>query len=126
MTINQSILGGMATQRAQALSVPDSASADMIDLSGEFLSSATTPALRAEAVHAIEHHLCDHYTRRPGLATLCRTVASSLSAADVPLEENLVTIAVACLRRALSPYARWQPGKMSIFPPQRRRSTGPG
>ncbi len=92
MTNYQSILGRMTAQRAYALSTPDSSSAAIIDLSGEFLNSATTSALRSETVYAIEHHLCDHYTRRPGIATLCRSVASSLSAADVPLDENLVTI----------------------------------
>lgn len=92
MTNHQSILGRMTAQRAHTLPTPDSSSAAIIDLSGEFVTSATTSALRAQTVHAIEHHLCDHYTRRPGIVTLCRTVASSLSAAGVPLDENLVTI----------------------------------
>ncbi len=92
MTMTQTVLGGMAAQRARSLAPALELPAAAIDLSGEFPSSSTAPALRESTIHAIEQHLCDHYTRRPGIAPLCRAVASSLVAAGVPLDENLVTI----------------------------------
>jgi len=87
-----SILGGMAAQRARILPPVPDPRADVIDLGGEFPGGSTSPALRESAIDAVEHHLCDHYTRRPGIAPLCRAVASSLSAAGAPVDENLVTI----------------------------------
>ena len=70
--MTHSILGGMAAQRARVLSPVLEAPPGAIDLSGEFPSSSTSPALRESAIDAVEHHLCDHYTRRPGIAPLCR------------------------------------------------------
>lgn len=92
MTMAASILGGMAAQRARILPPAPDPRADVIDLSGEFPGGSTSPALRESAIDAIEQHLCDHYTRRPGIAPLCRAVASSLNASGVPLDENQVTI----------------------------------
>ena len=92
MTMTHSILGGMAAQRARSLAPSSEWSATLIDLSGEFPGGSTSPALRASTIDAIEHHLCDHYTRRPGIAPLCRAVALSLTAAGAPIDENLVTI----------------------------------
>ena len=120
--MSHTVLGKMAAQRALSLPTPDpsgnmpsapittkiatpgiaprpsplapifTSGETAIDLGGEFPSSSTSPALRKSTIDAIEHHLCDHYTRRPGIAPLCRAVASSLTAAGVPLDENLVTI----------------------------------
>ena len=92
MTMTATTLGGMAAQRARRLPPAPQPPADVIDLSGEFPSGSTSPALRESAIDAIEHHLCDHYTRRPGIAPLCRAVAASISAAGAPLDESLVTI----------------------------------
>ena len=92
MTMAASILGGMAAQRARILPPAPDPSADVIDLSCEFPSGSTSPALRESAIDAVEQHLCDHYTRRPGIAPLCRAVAASMSAAGAPLDETLVTI----------------------------------
>ena len=67
--------GGMAAQRAHPAARTGS-SADVIDLSSEFPSGSTSPGvLRRSAIDAVEQHLCDHY-RRPGIAPLCRAVAS--------------------------------------------------
>ncbi len=90
--MGSSILGGMAAQRARSLPVPPPVHDDVIDLSEEFLASSTSPALRESTIDAIERHLCDHYTRRPGIAPLCRAVASSLTAAGAAMDENLATI----------------------------------
>ncbi len=90
--MTHSILGGLVAQRARPLAPANDWPATMIDLSGEFPSSSTSPALRESTIDAVEQHLCDHYTRRPGIAPLCRAVASSLAAAGAPIDENLVTI----------------------------------
>ena len=92
MTMTHSILGGMAAQRARILAPVLEVPPGAIDLSGEFPSSSTSPTLRESAIDAVEHHLCDHYTRRPGIAPLCRAVALSLTAAGAPIDENQVTI----------------------------------
>jgi aspartate/methionine/tyrosine aminotransferase len=92
MNQTPSVLGGMTAQRARKLPPVMPSAEDAIDLSGEFPTGSTAPTLRESTIDAIEQHLCDHYTRRPGIASLCRAVASSLAAAGAPLDENLVTI----------------------------------
>jgi len=87
-----SFVGSMVAERSRSLPPAPSAGTDQLDLSGEFLSSSTSSAVRSATIHAAEQHECDHYTRRPGIAPLCRAVASSLSAAGLPLSENQVTI----------------------------------
>lgn len=87
-----STLAGMAARRARVLQPAQDMPIGIIDLSSEFPSGSTSPVLRESTIDAVEHHLCDHYTRRPGIAPLCRAVASSLSAAGVPIDENLITI----------------------------------
>jgi len=92
MSMTASTLGNRAAQRARALPQAQDTPTGTIDLSSEFPSGSTSPALRESTIDAVEQHLCDHYTRRPGIAPLCRAVASSLRAAGVPIDENMVTI----------------------------------
>ncbi len=63
-----------------------------IDLSGEFPTGITSPALREMTIDAIDQHLCDHYSRRPGVFQLCSAVASVLSSAGLKVDESMVTI----------------------------------
>ena len=66
---------------------------DVIDLSGDELGSATTNDVRAAAITALDKHLGDHYTRRPGLLSLCQTVADSLAADEIAVDlENGIVI----------------------------------
>jgi aspartate/methionine/tyrosine aminotransferase len=41
--------------------------------------TSTSPAVRSAVAQAMTDHLCDHYTRRPGIAPLCRRVAAALA-----------------------------------------------
>lgn len=49
---------------------------------------ATTPAVRAAVDRAMAEHRCDHYTRRPGLAPLCRAVAESWAGWGVAVDPD--------------------------------------
>lgn len=96
--MNASTLHRKAAARALALVAPESAAddlvdSDLVDLSAEFPSGSTAAAVRQAAAHAVEQHLCDHYTRRPGIAPLCRAVAALLAADGLALTENDVVIA---------------------------------
>ena len=90
--INQTVLGGKLA--ARALRLPKSPVLDMtlVDLSSELPAGITSPTLREITIDAIDQHLCDHYSRRPGLAQLCGSVASALTAAGVEVDESMVTI----------------------------------
>jgi aspartate/methionine/tyrosine aminotransferase len=48
--------------------------------------------VRAAAADAVDRHLCDHYTRRPGIAPLCKAVAAHLTVLGAPTHENDVVI----------------------------------
>jgi len=50
-----------------------------LDLAGDGLAEATSAAVREATVAALERHLGDHYTRRPGIAPLCKAVARHLA-----------------------------------------------
>jgi aspartate/methionine/tyrosine aminotransferase len=52
----------------------------------------TSTAVREAAAEAVGRHLCDHYTRRPGIAPLCQAVASHLTALGVNMHENDVVV----------------------------------
>jgi aspartate/methionine/tyrosine aminotransferase len=52
----------------------------------------TSAAVRAAAADAVDRHLCDHYTRRPGIAPLCKAVAAHLTTLGAPTHENDVVI----------------------------------
>lgn len=86
------MLGGMLAARALALPRRPLIAVTSIDLSGEFTAGNTSPALRELTIDAVERHLCDHYSRRPGILELCGLVASSLSAGGISVDESMVTI----------------------------------
>lgn len=54
-----------------------------IDLAGGDLYEATPATVRAATVVAVERHQADHYTRRPGIAPLCKRVVEGLAALGV-------------------------------------------
>ncbi len=65
----------------------------IIDLSSDELVGTTPEPVRAGAVAALDKHLGDHYTRRPGLLPLCNAVAEILAADDMAIDaENGVLI----------------------------------
>jgi aspartate/methionine/tyrosine aminotransferase len=80
-----SILQQKAAARALAVAAAPS-------LPTQALGGSTSTAVREASADAVERHLCDHYTRRPGIAPLCRAIAAGLSAQGVPTHENDVVI----------------------------------
>ncbi len=84
------------SRRAQGrfdLEAIDRVEPDMLDLSGDELGNAMTEDVRAAAIAALEKHLGDHYTRRPGLLSLCQIVANSLATDDISVDvENGIVI----------------------------------
>lgn len=71
-------LGRAVAARVSAL--PD---AEVHDREGE-----TAAGIRAAVVQAMADHRCDHYTRRPGIAPLCRYVASRLEEAGFSVDSD--------------------------------------
>jgi aspartate/methionine/tyrosine aminotransferase len=49
----------------------------------ETTTAASSPVVRATVIAAMQRNACDHYTRRPGIAPLCRAVTERLAAKDV-------------------------------------------
>lgn len=67
--------------------------AGTIDLAGDDLAESTTPAVREATAVALERHLGDHYTRRPGIAPLCKAVAQHLAGYNITVSaDNEVVI----------------------------------
>jgi aspartate/methionine/tyrosine aminotransferase len=62
--------------------------ADSIDLSGEDVAGSTPTNLRTFTIDAIGKHQCDHYTRRPGIAPLCRAVADHMARFGVEINPD--------------------------------------
>ncbi len=52
----------------------------------EKTAAASSPAVRAAVIAAMQRNACDHYTRRPGIAPLCRAVTERLAAKDVVVD----------------------------------------
>ncbi len=67
-----SAIGRAVAKRAQRWL--DAPLAEINDATG-----STSESVRAAVQKAMSDHLCDHYTRRPGIAPLCKAVAAELS-----------------------------------------------
>jgi aspartate/methionine/tyrosine aminotransferase len=80
-----SILQQKAAARALAVAAAPS-------LPAQAAEGSTSTAVREASADAVERHQCDHYTRRPGIAPLCRAIAARLSTQGVPTHENDVVI----------------------------------
>ena len=52
----------------------------------ETTTAASSPVVRATVIAAMQRNACDHYTRRPGIAPLCRAVTERLAAKDVVVD----------------------------------------
>ena len=66
---------------------------DLIDLSGDELEGTTTDRVRADTIAALAQHRGDHYTRRPGMLSLCQAVTDSLAKDNLSVDaENGVLI----------------------------------
>lgn len=52
------------------------------------VTSATSDPVRAAVQQAMADHKCDHYTRRPGIAPLCKAVAASLADRGVNVDPD--------------------------------------
>lgn len=61
-------------------------SSDLIDLSTDELVGSTPETVRKATVASLERHLADHYTRRTGVAPLCRAVADYLARFDANVD----------------------------------------
>lgn len=90
--MNQTVLGGKLAARALDLPLVPALDITLVDLSSESPAGITSPTLREVTIDAIDQHLCDHYSRRPGIAQLCSLVASALTAVGVVVDESMVTI----------------------------------
>jgi aspartate/methionine/tyrosine aminotransferase len=49
---------------------------------------STSAAVRAAVQQAMADHLCDHYTRRPGIAPLCKAVAAGMKSRGLDLDAD--------------------------------------
>ncbi len=90
-----SALGRALAQRVLAIrdagqSIPD----DTIDLRGSMLTGSTPESIRAAVMEDMAQNRCDHYTRRPGIAPLCRAIADGLGQNGVQVDaDNGVIVA---------------------------------
>ena len=93
--MSESVLGRAVAQRVSHIrGIGESISDDTIDLRGTVLSGSTSEAVRAAVSEDIAHHRCDHYTRRPGIAPLCRVIADGLKQSGVEVDaDNGVIVA---------------------------------
>jgi aspartate/methionine/tyrosine aminotransferase len=73
---------------------------DIVDLSGDEIGGTTTDRERADTIAALEQHLGDHYTRRPGMLSLCQVVADSLAARDIAVDVEGGVIITGSLQEA--------------------------
>jgi len=48
----------------------------------------TSTDVRVAVIGAMQEHLCDHYVRRPGLASLCQVIAAKLAACNVRVDAD--------------------------------------
>jgi aspartate/methionine/tyrosine aminotransferase len=90
--MEQTILAQKAAARARLIAGAVDASGSGAHGGSDVAAGSTSAAVRAAAAAAVEQHLCDHYTRRPGIAPLCQAVARHLTAQGVPTGENDVVI----------------------------------
>jgi aspartate/methionine/tyrosine aminotransferase len=81
-------LGRAVAERGRAWLAPDPDSSGLADMSGDILAGSTPASVRAAVADALGRHLGDHYTRRPGIAPLCRAVAEQLNDAGVPVDAD--------------------------------------
>ena len=86
MSMAPSRLGEQVAQRARLLA-PAADAESTLALSDEAPAGSSSAAVREATAAAMERHQCDHYTRRPGIAPLCRAVAGQLA-----IDESQVTI----------------------------------
>ena len=96
--MTESVLGQAIAQRVRSIpgveNLASEDTEDTIDLSGARLAGSTSISLRGAVIEDIAKHRCDHYTRRPGIAPLCRAVAESLARGGVAVDaDNGVVIA---------------------------------
>lgn len=53
-----------------------------------YTGSSTSPQVRAAVQQAMADHLCDHYTRRPGIAPLCKAIAAQMQAHGIEADAD--------------------------------------
>lgn len=80
-------LGRAVAERGRPWLAPEPEPAQ-IDMSGDILAGSTPPPVRAAVAEALRRHLGDHYTRRPGIAPLCRAVAEQLTDAGISVDAD--------------------------------------
>lgn len=78
----------VAARSRQLLAAADTLPAGVLDLGDTWLSGSTPDPIRHAAQDAMAKHRCDHYTRRPGIAPLCKAVAQQLAAAGVTVNPD--------------------------------------
>jgi N-succinyldiaminopimelate aminotransferase len=81
-------LGRAVAERGRPWLAADAGDAALIDLAGDLVAGSTPETVRSAVAEALRRHLADHYTRRPGIAPLCRAVAEQLAGAGVTVDAD--------------------------------------
>lgn len=78
--MSHTVLGRRVSQRARQL-LDAFAAPDIGDwkVAGDDGADTTSSQVRQSVIQAMGQHQCDHYTRRPGLASLCERVGQALA-----------------------------------------------
>jgi aspartate/methionine/tyrosine aminotransferase len=64
-------------------------------------SREETPAeVRSAVADAIANHLCDHYTRRPGILPLCQSISAQLAERDLSVDAEKGVVIAAGIQEA--------------------------
>ena len=111
-------LGRSVAARAQKL-VQDGSSLEIVggDPRGELEAGSTPERVRQAIIQAMDQHLCDHYTRRPGLAALCQRVAEHLAERGIDVDPSAGVIITGSLQEARFVALRsLAPGKTAYVP----------
>lgn len=70
------------------LDTPDALPPGMVRMDGDAVDGQTPADVRDATIAALRAHRADHYTRRPGIAPLCRSVAEELHGAGVAVDPD--------------------------------------
>jgi len=88
MTAHTPLGRAVAARGRRWLGTPDPPPAGLVRMDGDAVDGQTPADVRDATVQALRAHRADHYTRRPGIAPLCRSVAEELHSAGVAVDPD--------------------------------------
>lgn len=91
---------------------------DLIDLSRDEISGSTPAAVRRGTIDAVEKHRGDHYTRRPGVAALCKAVADRLATHGIKVDPDTGVVITGGIRETRFVALRALAAGKAIYLPQ--------